>query len=480
MRFAFFSLVIFTFVSGLFAAPDPPEPVREFRGTWVASVFNLDWPSSSKLSAAAQQAELINILNRAQRLRLNAVILQVRPSSDALYRSSYEPWSAFLTGRMGGDPGYDPLAFAVAEAHKRGLQLHAWFNPFRALATKTGGVAPNHISQRRPQWIVPFGTQLWLDPGIPEAREYVVRVILDAVSRYDIDGVHLDDYFYPYPIAGRPEFPDAVSWRRYGQGSGMTRSEWRRENVNHFVRDLYGAIKSEKRDVLFGISPFGIWRPGVPATISAGLDAYETLCADSRKWLQNGWVDYLAPQLYWPIQPAEQSFPVLLRWWADQNEKNRHLWPGIATERIGSNRPAAEQIRQIQFVRRTIADPGHIHWSNKSLARNQGGIATLLAQDAYSEPAVVPASPWLDRDRGSKPSLKLASNGAGQPAIDWAGGGSDKLSGYLVQWQTPAGWQSQIAGARTPGMIWPNGATSVAVRSFTRTGMLSPVAWLER
>lgn len=461
------------------AAPPPeppPVPMREFRASWIATVHNLDWPSSGRLSAAAQKAELVSLLDRAQRLKLNAVILQVRPSSDALYKSSLEPWSGFLTGAMGVDPGYDPLAFAIAEAHRRGLQLHAWFNPFRALATKEAGVSSGHVVRRHPEWIRSYGTQMLLDPGIPAVREYVQRVILDVVRRYDIDGVHLDDYFYPYPLKGEV-FADGATWRKYG--GGLEKSEWRRQNINRFVSSLYQAIKNEKQSVLFGISPFGIWRPGVPASIKAGIDAYETLGCDAPLWLRNGWVDYLAPQLYWPSEPADQSFPVLYHWWASQNSKGRHLWPGIATERIGAKRSASEQVRQILTVRRGGGDPGHIHWSNKSLARNQGGIATLLSGGAYSQPAIIPLSPWLDRSAPAAPVLTNRIEG-GTAFVDWSATPSEP-SCWLVQWKGPAGWTTQIVGTGSKGIAWPGDMLSgVAVRAVSRTGGLSEAVWLKR
>ncbi len=363
---------------------------REFRGAWVATVYNLDWPSRPGLSAATQKAQLRALLDRAAELKLNAILLQVRPASDALYVSEKEPWSAFLSGREGVSPGYDPLAFAITEAHARGLELHAWVNPFRAAVHANDYLPPNHVAKKHPEWVRRFGKQLWIDPGEPAAREYVIRVITDIVSRYAVDGVHLDDYFYPYPLRpGESSFPDQSTWQRYGKKSGLSRADWRRDNINDFVRGMYHAVKRTKPGVRVGISPFGIWRPGVPPTIKAGVDAYAQLFADSRKWLAEGWVDYLAPQLYWSIEPARQSFPVLLNWWRSQSH-GTPVWPGIATERIGSNRPASEIVRQIELSRRGTNSPGHIHWSMKALMRNQGGIDRLLEHGPYEEKATVP------------------------------------------------------------------------------------------
>jgi uncharacterized lipoprotein YddW (UPF0748 family) len=363
----------------------------EFRAVWVATVYNLDWPSKHGLPAAEQKAQFLALLDRAQQLKLNAILLQVRSMSDACYASKLEPWSEFLGGKQGADPGYDPLAFAIAEAHKRGLELHAWFNPFRA-GTKSGAFAANHVTHTHQTWIRPYASQLWVDPGEPDARRYILDVILDVVKRYDIDGVHIDDYFYPYPVKGA-DFPDEATWRRFGANSGKSRDDWRRDNINRFVEAMYHEVKAAKPSVRVGISPFGIWRPKVPATIEAQLDAYAQLYADARHWLSEGWCDYLSPQLYWGIEPAKQSFPVLLNWWREQSRAGRPVWPGIATERIGQSRPAQEIAQQIALTRENVpagVTPGNIQWSMKALMRDQGGIDAVLKRDVYSERAELP------------------------------------------------------------------------------------------
>ncbi len=385
-RFTFFLCLLFS-LDTLFPAHGAE---REFRGAWVATVYNLDWPSKPGLPAATQKAQLRALLDRAAALKLNAILLQVRPASDALYASKKEPWSKFLSGRAGVSPGYDPLEFAISEAHARGLELHAWVNPFRAAVSADENLPPNHVAKEHPEWVRRFGKQLWIDPGEPAARAYVIDVITDIARCYEVDGIHLDDYFYPYPLKpGQASFPDDASWQRYGAKSGLSRADWRRENINDFVRSLYRSVKSSKPRVRVGISPFGIWRPGVPPTIEAQLDAYGQLFADSRKWLAEGWVDYLAPQLYWSIEPAKQSFPVLLDWWRAQSN-GKPVWPGIATERIGSKRPAREIVEQIALTRRGTSSPGHIHWSMKALLQNQGGIDNLLRAGPYAEKADIP------------------------------------------------------------------------------------------
>ena len=290
----------------------PPAVAREFRGVWLASVKNIDWPSRPGLAVAQQKAELLALLDRAKQLQLNAVLLQVRPSCDALYASKLEPWSEYLTGQMGQAPSpfYDPLTFAVEEAHQRGLELHAWFNPYRARhAAALSPVSANHVSRTHPQLVKPYAKSYWLDPGLREVQEHSLNVVKDVAQRYDIDGVHFDDYFYPYPEKdekGRPlPFPDWASWKQYQDGGGrLGREDWRRENVNLFIVRVSQSVKAIKPWVKFGIAPFGIWRPGHPSQIR-GLDSYDVLYADSRKWLRDGWVDYLAPQLYWGEEKRE-------------------------------------------------------------------------------------------------------------------------------------------------------------------------------
>ncbi|HEV3409044.1 MAG TPA: family 10 glycosylhydrolase [Chthoniobacterales bacterium] len=376
-------LSFFLFLLALASRSAPAA--TEFRGAWVATVHNIDWPSAPGLPEETQKAELRALLDRAAQLKLNAILLQVRPMSDALYVSSHEPWSHFLSGRQGASPGYDPLAFAIAEAHARDLELHAWVNPFRAASNAQTPLDDKHVAKRHSQWVRRYGPQLWVDPGEPAARAYVLGVVTEIVQRYGVDGLHIDDYFYPYPAKGAA-FPDDSTWERYGVKSGLSRADWRRDNINDFVRSMYRAVKATRPSVRVGISPFGIWRPGVPATIEADLDAYAHLYADSRKWLREGWCDYMAPQLYWSIEPAKQSFPVLLEWWRAQS-RGTPVWPGIAVDRIGPKRPAQEIIDQIALTRRGTNSPGHIHWSMKALLRNRGGIADRLRTGPYSEEA---------------------------------------------------------------------------------------------
>ena len=353
----------------------PPEVPREFRAAWIATVANIDWPSEPGLPVDEQKAELREMLDRAAALNLNAVIFQVRPHADALYDSPHEPWSFYLTGEQGTapDPHYDPLKFAVDAAHERGLELHAWFNPYRAgHPADSSARAPTHVSNQHPSWVREYGDYLWLDPGVPAARDHTHRVIMDVVRRYDIDGVHFDDYFYPYPsYADGAPFPDSASWARARQnGWEGSREDWRRHNVNRLVRRVYRSIKETKLHVTFGISPFGIWRPDHPPG-TRGFDAYDRLYADARTWIREGWVDYLAPQLYYRIDQFGYAYPEMLRWWIEQNEEGRHVWPGLYTSRVGM---AGDQhwsdrqiLGQIYTARSHSGATGQIHFSMTAL-----------------------------------------------------------------------------------------------------------------
>jgi uncharacterized lipoprotein YddW (UPF0748 family) len=458
------------------SAEAPPEPMREFRGVWVASVGNIDWPSKPGLLVNDQKAEFRAILERAVELKLNAIILQVRPACDALYESPLEPWSPYLTGTMGQapEPAYDPLAFAITEAHLRGIELHAWFNPYRALATATMPTSGNHVTRQHPDWVRRYGTQLWLDPGEPKVRAHTLAVILDVVQRYDVDGVQIDDYFYPYPTPAKAPFPDDETYLRYrDQGGMLERDDWRRDNNNRFVQQLYTRVKEAKAWVKVGISPFGIWRPHVPDSIIAGLDSYGEIYADSRRWLQEGWCDYFAPQLYWSIAPRRQSFPVLLNWWSEQNTKGRHLWPGIATERIGPVRPTQEILNQIALTRGLPSSAGHLHWNNKTLMINKGKIVDRLRRDTYRQFAMVPASPWLGSTTIVAPIVETAPG-----RLTWHLPDGSAPRWWLVQAREGDAWASQLVpGTRGTGKL-PE-AEALSLRAVDATGNLGEATVLE-
>ncbi len=364
----------------------------EFRAVWIATVANIDWPSKPGLSEAEQKKEMVEMLDRCKSLNLNAVILQVRPMCDALYESKLEPWSSFLTGTQGQSPGYDPLSFAVAEAHKRGLEIHAWINPYRAWnPTAKGEPAANHLVKSRPDLAKKYGKHYWLVPTSEEVQKHSLAVTLDIVKRYDIDGIHMDDYFYPYPELDANKksipFPDDETWADYQKRKGtLSREDWRRDAVNQFVKTLYCQVHKAKPWVKVGISPFGIWRPGYPEGI-VGFDQYGQLYADASLWFREGWVDYLTPQLYWEIDKPNQSYPRLQDWWVGENRKGRHLWIGNGTHR----HTPTELTRQIELSRKTPGVTGNVHFSMKHLTGEKAKALSKL----YAEPALIPATPWL-------------------------------------------------------------------------------------
>lgn len=549
---------------GVFSATaqEIPTPQREFRAAWIATVANIDWPSKKGLSTEQQKAELIALLDKSVALNLNAVVLQIRPSADALYASRIEPWSEYLTGTMGRPPKpfYDPLKFAVDEAHKRGLQLHVWLNPYRVRHSdaKTPP-SPVHVSSAYPEIVREYGDYLWFDPGEPESLQRFIDVVTDVVKRYDIDGVHIDDYFYPYPINdkdGKPvPFPDDASYARamtamevedaHGEAGGhgeeaahgeeaehaeepehaeetpaheeeaahgeesehaaadehgeeaahgeedahgepaakpkMSKDDWRRQNCDRLVEEMYKAVKKEKPWVLVGISPFGIWRPGHPEGIQ-GLDQYATLYADAKKWLNEGWVDYFTPQLYWQIE-GPQSYPKLLAWWSQENTKQRHLWPGNGAHSVRKSAdvpparnawPAEEVIKQIELTREIVKNgPGNVFFSIKCIFDNRDGLTDKLKAGVYKEPALVPESPWLGDETPAKPEISAKKNSQGVALnLKTADGKPPWL--WVVRSRSGDQWSTEIVPGREKQKLLKlaGGATldEVAVSAVTRLG----------
>jgi uncharacterized lipoprotein YddW (UPF0748 family) len=482
------------------AAGDMPPPApREFRAAWVSTVANIDWPSKQNLSAAQQQAEAIAILDRAKAMNLNAIVLQVRPSADAIYASNIEPWSEYLNGKQGQAPRpwYDPLKFWVAEAHARGLELHAWFNPYRARHNGAKSpAAPTHISRANPAAVKSYGQYLWMDPGEESASKQTLDVVLDVVRRYDIDGVHIDDYFYPYPVeaptAGNSErsaldgkqsraeldFPDEPSWQRYLAGGGkLDRASWRRQNVNRLIEALYNGIHREKSWVRFGISPFGLGRPDRRPPGITGFSQYDKLYADAETWLQNGWLDYLSPQLYWPISQSAQAYDVLLDYWIAQNTMGRHVWPGLYTSRVGAPAPTKEYqpqeiLQQISVTRARPAASGHVHFSMAALMQNRQGIDDQLRATLYAAPALVPATPWLGSDAPAAPKVSAAYKG-GAVNLKLAGGKAGSM--YAIWSRYGSEWRFAVAPASRAEWAVPDdarlgAANAVVVSAVDRLG----------
>ena len=478
---------------GLTAAELPPPEPREFRAAWVATVANIDWPSKPGLSAQVQRTEALAMLDRARQIGLNALILQVRPSADAIYPSALEPWTEYLSGEQGrgpwleGEAPWDPLAFWVAQAHQRGIELHVWLNPYRARQQSAKSpLSPQHLSVRQPALVKRYGEQLWMDPGEPAAAAQTLAVVADVLRRYAVDGVHIDDYFYPYPIpqpgagaVGDVPFPDDQSFARYVAGGGtLSRDDWRRDNVNRLVQAMHQTVLRERPGARMGVSPFGLGRPDRRPAGITGFSQYDKLYADVELWFQQGWMDYLAPQLYWPIDRVGQQFPVLLDYWLAQNTAQRHVWAGLYTSLVTKGEPlgprawaAREIVDQVAVQRSRPAATGHIHFSMVALMQDRDGVATQLRAGPYVEPALVPPTPW----RGSTPqpappqppALRLT---AGQAMIEPAAGAD------VAQWAVWRRIGGQWRFAVQPGAersVATAGADALVVSAVDRWGQLS-------
>lgn len=482
-------------------AGEEPRAAREFRAAWVASVNNINWPSEPGLPPDSQRAEAVALLDLLERLHFNAVIFQVRPQADALYPSDIEPWSYYLTGEQGRppDPAWDPLEFWIEEAHDRGLELHAWLNPYRAHHPEGGPLTATSLVRRRPDLVVPLSEGYWwMNPALEQTQELSLSVVMDIVRRYDVDGIHFDDYFYPYPSYNADEdFPDEESWNAYVETGGeLSRGDWRRDAVNTFIRDIYRAIKAEKPHVKFGLSPFGIWRPGNPRSIE-GFDQYAELYADARLWLNEGWIDYWTPQLYWPISQIPQSYPVLLGWWVRENTQRRHLWPGMSIGRVPGARGAIEVVNQIMITRGMLPDdPGNVHWSIGPLITSDT-LADALFDGPYREQALVPSSPWLDDRAPAAPTVRATRSASGI-VVRWEHPDPEDVFRWVVSSRAAEEWSYRIVGRQERQALIPHPAIDslgvmageqaadslvridrIAVSAVDRTGNESPLVFVE-
>nr|WP_314499601.1 family 10 glycosylhydrolase [uncultured Chryseobacterium sp.] len=455
-----------------------PAVSREFRGAWIASVANINWPSRNNLSVEQQKAEAVSMLNMLQYNNFNAVIFQARPSADALYTSELEPWSYFLTGQTGQPPypNYDPLQFWIEESHKRGMELHVWLNPYRAHHSNGGAVSSQSMVNKLSDITVRLKNGMyWFDPANPKTQGHVSNVVKDLVKRYDLDAIHFDDYFYPYATYNRgADFPDSASWNAYvGSGGTLSRADWRRDQVNQFVERIYKEIHAEKNYVRFGISPFGIWKPGYPQGV-VGSSQYDELYADAKLWLNKGWVDYFSPQLYWPIESKGQPFASLLNWWKSENTMNRHLWPGLNTVEIKVSDRPSEIKNQIEVSRQILAnDAGEIHWSIAGLTKNSNMLPTLKS-GPYKEKALIPKSPWIKAVPLDKPTLFTNDNGSLIRA-SW----SSKKVGSVFQWvlftQYNGVWETEILTLETLSKEIPKNKdgkilNAIAIKAVDRLG----------
>lgn len=480
---------------GLAPHEAPPPAPREFRAVWIASVANIDWPSRPGLPVRELRAEMRTLLDTAAAVGLNAIILQVRPAADALYPSPFEPWSEYLTGEQGKAPGwfYDPLQDWVAEAHARGLELHAWINPYRARhPSAKGPLATDHLANTRPDVVRQYGDFLWMDPAEPAAQRRTLDVAADLLARYDLDGLHIDDYFYPYPIdapaggpAGKLDFPDEAAWQRYRKSGGtLARADWRRGHVDRLVRDLHATVRRVKPWVRFGISPFGIGRPDLRPPGVEGFSQYDQLYANVELWLEQGWMDYCAPQLYWPSERKAQPFGVLLDYWISRNPKGRHMWPGLFTSSVADTPKGwvpEEILNQVTQTRQRPAATGHIHFSMIALQQDRRGVATRLRAETYAEPALVPATPWLGTQVPEAPQIvgRNLVGPAAERSLLLAPGLGAEVARYAV-WRREAGqWRFAVQPARDRVVsLAPRGAfgrvEAVVVSAVDRLGNESP------
>lgn len=457
-----------------------PHADKEFRAAWVATVANINWPSKPGLTSKEQQREAIELLDLLKDNNFNAVIFQVRPQADALYQSDLEPWSYYLTGEQGKapDPLYDPLHFWIEAAHDRGLELHAWLNPYRAHHSSKE-ISDQSIIKTSPELVLELENGMWwMDPAKKGTKEISTAVVMDLVDRYDLDGIHFDDYFYPYPsYNGGKDFPDDQSWQVYQESGGnLSRSDWRRDHVNDFIQNVYEKIKAEKPHVKFGLSPFGIWRPGYPESI-VGYDQHEQLYADARLWLNEGWIDYFTPQLYWRVNPTQQSFPVLLGWWSDENDQNRHLWPGINAGLGGDEKNEDEVINQIMISRGMLAEsPGVVFWSIAPLV-NYPNLAQAVSDGPYKREALVPNSPWLDDKAPEAPIAVPEINGSALK-INWVAADAGDVFRYVVYYRHGGGaWSYKIMNRKDSSLeiqrvnaSSEKPVTAIAVTAVDRTG----------
>ncbi len=449
-----------------------PAVRREMRAAWVATVSNIDWPSASSLSTSAQQAEIVALLDLMVTLKMNAVFVQVRSQADALYSSSIEPWARCLRGTMGTAPSplYDPLSYWLTQAHNRGIEVYAWFNPYRALSSSTTSTPALHIRNANPTACDLYPTSatansVWIDPSGTGAVQ-TTNVIMDVVNRYDVDGVVFDDYFYPYPY-NSVDYPDSDAYSAYTSGGGtLSKANWRRSIVDTFVFNIGQQIKLAKPWVKYGIGPFGIWKPGNPAGIT-GLSAYDELYADSKKWLNLGWVDFLSPQLYWTIASSGQPYDDLLTWWTQQNLTGKFVWPSNYTSQLNGTWPVSEIVNQIDVTRATPGATGNVHYSIKALKNNWATIKDTLIAGQYAENSVPPAFTWIDNSAPSAPAISSTYNsGVGSVTMSWTPQGPETPTYYVLKYMIGATWTTKVYTPTTTSLTIPIKNSGQTLRAF--------------
>ncbi|MBN8502995.1 MAG: family 10 glycosylhydrolase [Burkholderiales bacterium] len=481
------------------AASAPAIP-REFRAAWVATVANIDWPSRKGLSDAEQQQEVRAIVARAREVGLNALILQVRTSADALYASRLEPWSEYLSGTQGQAPGYDPLAYWIEQTHGAGLELHAWFNPYRARQLNAkSDEAPSHLANTQPGWVKRYGKQLWIDPGEPGAAQHSLAVFRDVLERYAVDGIHIDDYFYPYPEKNPDgtelDFPDEASYAAHGEG--LPKADWRRRNVDRLVQAMHALVREVRPAARLGISPFGLMKPSERPEGILGFSQYDKLYADVELWLREGWLDYLVPQLYWPRAQTAQAFGPLLQGWMRLNAKAKPIWPGLYTSRITQGQAGGELqgggdtrgwqpeevSGQIALTRELNPGSGHVHFSMAALNQDRRGVVGHLRAQSYPEPALPPAFAELPDLPAPALALRAVDGGwrlepAHEPAgplVSWI---QDPQSAHSLQrvwlwWREGGRWRGEWHAASATFQR-PSAADALVASGINRIGMEGP------
>ncbi len=450
------SLLLFiTFITSISFA----QPVAEFRGVWIATVSNIDWPQSKNDSPEKQKADFIRLADLHKQNGMNVLVVQVRPVADAFYPSTLEPWSEFLTGKQGQapDPYYDPLQFMIEETHKRGMEFHAWLNPYRAMFNiNSSSIAPDHITRKHPEWFLTYGDKKYFDPGNKQAQAFVNNVVKDIVKRYAVDAIHMDDYFYPYRIAGK-EFPDEESYRR--SGTNLSKDDWRRSNCDSIIVALHRTIRTERAGCRFGISPFSVWRNKSQhpdgSDSKAGVTNYDDLYADILLWLKKGWIDYVTPQLYLEIGHDKIAYEKLLDWWS-KHSYGKHVYIGHGIYRAGEANSTKwknpnELPNQIKLLRENLNVQGSIYFSSKSFERNFNGWNDSLRNNYYKEPALIPAMAWLSKGKPAMPQASITTQGNKQATIDVAyDAKKDANIKYYVVYKQAEGSQSKKIAAILP------------------------------
>lgn len=460
-------LVLIFFAAALRAQPDSPK--REFRGVWVATVSNIDFPRAPTPEAIAHKEQWKKLLERYKEIGLNAVIVQVRPAADAFYPSALAPWSKYLTGKQGTppQPDYDPLKFMIEEAHRQGFEFHAWLNPYRATTdTDTMSLSKDHAFYKHRDWMVKYGDRFYFNPALPAVRQHLRDIVLEVVTKYDVDAIHFDDYFYPYKIRGEV-FPDSTDFWRYGNRFNNI-DDWRRSNVDSLIETVSTTIKEIKPYVKFGVSPFGVWRnrdkdPANGSDTRASQTCYDDLYADVLKWVRLGWLDYVAPQLYWNIGFPPADHQILLNWWSTRVQEVE-LYIGHAAYKVANNQEPAwhdanEIPKQIELNRRNFKSAGSIYFSSKSLLENRLGVRDTL-DVYYQRPALLPSPATVLEKTNQAPVLRALKVKDSDVRVRWKPNKVDKASpaAYYVVYR--------FLGTKTENFNWEDPENIIHITPF--------------